>query len=71
MTAQDDPGTIVKTSRCPKHGQNRSPRDARNAAATSVYLIYGVSLASRKVAATLASPSIRNPSDPARFHKDR
>ncbi|GAB2552592.1 hypothetical protein GCM10027269_01110 [Kribbella endophytica] len=25
MTAQDDPGTIVKTSGCPMHGQNKAP----------------------------------------------
>lgn len=29
MTAQDDPGTIVKTSGCLKHGQNRSPGTAK------------------------------------------
>jgi hypothetical protein len=28
MTAQDDPGTIVKTSVCLKHGQNESPTAA-------------------------------------------
>jgi hypothetical protein len=28
MTAQDDPGTIVKTSGCLKHGQNRRPYGA-------------------------------------------
>jgi len=28
MTAQDDPGTIVKTSGCLKHGQNGTPSAA-------------------------------------------
>jgi hypothetical protein len=28
MTAQDDPGTIVKTSGCLQHGQNRTPYGA-------------------------------------------
>ena len=39
MTAQDDPGTIVKTSGCLKHGQNSQPCAQWYAAALSVYRI--------------------------------